>query len=316
MLRSIRFLLVSMLLLPSLAAAATSSVGIPTGGIWFSKEPFFVGDQILVNTLVFNATDGVVRGTLELLDGLTILQQKDVAVDAGDSKIVSFPVQVTRGRHAFHIRIAGGDVTGKGGITIPVKTSGDYVGQTSELKREAAISPELPVVDVPKSTSSVAVATTSAFTSKDAQGVADVVEKVLPAKVVEPVVNFAVPIIGATESFRVGQANSNTERINSTVGDLAKDIGVAKVLGITTEATSTGRVATSTLLSKFTGWSVFREGITSNNFIKSPFGYVKLFLYLLYHAVVSAAWFFYGLSAFILFKLFLYVKRLIFPVAS
>lgn len=312
MLRNARYLFLLMLVAPFFASAATSSVGIPTGGIWFSKEPFFVGDQITVNTLVFNATGDVVRGTLELLDGVTILQQKDIAVDAGDSKIVSFPVQVTRGKHAFHIRVAGGDFTGKGGVSIAVKTTGDYVGQTTELKREAAANP-VATTPVSTATSTVGVSTTTAITSKDAQGLADTVEKVIPAKVVEPVVNFAVPIVGATESFRVGQANANTERIDATVHDLAGQLGVAKVLGASTEATSSSKVSTSTMLAKATGWAVFREGITSNNIIKSPFGYVKLFLFLLYHAIVSAAWLFYGVCALILVKLILFVKGLIFP---
>lgn len=302
------------LLLPFFASAATSSVGIPTGGIWFSKEPFFVGDQITVNTLVFNATPDVVRGTLELLDGLTILQQKDVAVDPGDSKVIAFPVQVTRGNHSFHIRVAGGDFTGQGGATIPVKTTGDYVGQTVELKRVAVANPALAApLSSAKATSSVVVSTTTAFSSKDAQGVADTVEQVIPAKVVEPVVNFAVPIIGATESFRVGQANANTDRINQTIGDIAKQLGIAKVLGESVVATNTPKASTSTLLSKITGWSIFRGGITSNNFIQSPFGYIKLFLFLLYHWIVSTAWLFYAVIAFILFKIFMYVKGMIFP---
>lgn len=316
MLRKARYLIITVLLMPVLASAAVNSVGIPTGGIWFSKEPFFVGDQITVNTLVFNATPNVIRGSLELLDGPTILQQKDVALDSGDSKVISFPVQVTRGKHAYHIRVAGGDFTGEGGTPIVVRTTGDYVAQTVELKREAVVNPALATTPVePKSTSSVGIATTSAITSKDAQGVADAIEKVLPAKVVEPVVNFAVPIIGATESFRVDQANANTKRIDGTIGDLARQIGVAKVLGASTEATSSAKAASQAVPEKTSAWAIFGKGITSNNFIQSPFGYIKLFFFLLYHAVVSAAWLFYGLSALILVKIFLYVKSLIFPPA-
>ena len=97
MLRSIWKFSYIFFIAPIFAFAATVPAGIPTGGIWFSKEPFYVGDQISVNTLVFNATSDVIRGSLELLDGVTILQQKDVAVDPGDSSVVSFPVQVTRG---------------------------------------------------------------------------------------------------------------------------------------------------------------------------------------------------------------------------
>jgi hypothetical protein len=190
------------------------------------------------------------------------------------------------------------------------------VAQTVELKREAVVNPALVATPVEsKSTSSASVATTSAITSKDAQNVADTVEKVLPAKVVEPVVNFAVPIIGATESFRVDQANANTKRIDGTIGELAQQIGIAKVLGVSTEATSSGKLAAQTIPEKSSAWSIFGKGITSSNFIKSPFGYIKLFFFLLYHAVVSAAWLFYGLTALVLVKIFLYVKSLIFPPA-
>lgn len=316
MLRNARYLFITALFLPVFASAAVNSVGIPTGGIWFSKEPFFVGDQITVNTLVFNASPDVIRGSLELLDGLTILQQKDIAVDSGDSKVLSFPVQVTRGKHSYHIRVAGGDFTGAGGTSISVKTTGDYVAQTALLNREASVNPTLAALPAgAASTSVVDIATTTVITGKDAQGLADTIEQVLPAKVVEPVVNFAVPIIGATESFRVDQANANTKRIDGTIGDIAKQIGIAKVLGVSTEATTTGKASLQALPEKTSAWSIFGKGVTSGNFIQSPFGYIKLFFFLLYHAIVSAAWLFYGLSALILVKIFLYVKSLIFPAA-
>jgi hypothetical protein len=316
MLRNARRLVILAFIVPMFASAATSSVGIPTGGIWFSKEPFFVGDQITVNTLVFNATGEVVRGSLELLDGTVILQQKDVAVDPGDSKVISFPVQVTRGAHTFQIRVAGGDFTGSGGVPIATKSTGHYVGQTIELKRTAVANPAL-VQSAPIAAPTLAdVSTTSPITSSDAQGVADSVEKVIPAKVVEPVVSLAVPVIGATESFRVGQANASTRRISDTINDLTKTIGVEKVLGVSTSTVGSAKSSAAALLSKITAWSIFRTGVTSSNFVQSPFGYIKLFIFLLFHAIISAAWLFYGISAFILFKIFMYVKRLIFPVSA
>ncbi len=315
--RLTRIFLFMLLCLPSAAAAVTSPAGIPTGGIWFSKEPFYVGDQITVNSLVFNASTVVVRGSLELLDGPTILQQKDVVLNPGDSKIISFPLQVTRGKHAYQIRVANGDFTDQGGLPVVLGSSGDYVDHTLALERTAMVTPVQAVPtgeDVSQSsTSTFAINAADPITAKDAQGVASAVEKVIPPSIVQPVVNAAVPVIGATESFRVGEANANAKRIGVTIGDLASELGTAKVLGASTEATSSKKGIISAVMEKISAWGVFRRGLTTGNFIQSPFGYVKLFFFLLYHALISSAWVFYGVAAAALIKALFYVKNLIFP---
>lgn len=349
-------------LFPALAFAAETPVGIPSGGIWFSKEPFFAGEQITISTVVFNSSAGEVNGTLELMDKDVLLEKKDVSIAAHDNKVINFPITVSEGNHAFSVKIINGDILVKNATTIANSVGSKSVyfsSKTGEVVKDVLkdtdsdgiadkldddidgdgllndqekkiktdpLNPDtdgdgiLDGADKRPLTPDLLPPATKPITAEDTKKVGEAVEKVLPKGVVQPVVNVATPVIGSVESFRVGQANNNNERISGTIDDIMDKVGTAKVLGTTTAftASSTKGQATSSQITKTgtgkpTGWNVFRKGVTTkDDFVKSPFGYIKLFGLLIYQFIVENTWVFYIVILAIIVRFFIWAKRKIF----
>lgn len=358
-----RALLVSIFFILPVFAFAEAPAGIPSGGIWFSKEPFFAGEQITISTVVFNSTQNEVTGTLELMDKDTLLERKEVSVSAHDNKIVNFPITVSEGKHAFSVKISNGDMLIKNSTTtaqsvgsknayFSSKTGevvkdvlkdtdsdgvadkndddidGDGLSNDNEKKLKTdPFNPDtdgdgiLDGVDKRPLIQDLLPPATKPITAEDTQKVAKTVEKVIPSSVVQPVVNVATPVIGSVESFRVDQANDNNERINSTIDNIIDKVGTAKVLGTTTiqAASTTKDKATTTIQAgktvtgKPTGWTVFKKGVsTKDDFVKTPFGYIKLFGLLIYQFIVENTWVFYLVILAVIVKLIIFAKRKIF----
>lgn len=336
-------------------ASAQSLAGIPSGGIWFSKDPFFAGEQITVNTVVFNATENEIRGTLEFLDGDALIEKKEITLAASENRVIGFTLLVTEGKHAFRVRVAGGDFIGKEGAPLQLKlqkgVSGDYAVQTTQAVRDAlkdtdtdgiadindsdidgdrlsneqekklGTNPKiadtdgdgiLDGVDKNPLRPDVIPGVVKAITSEDTEKVAEKVEKILPTSVVRPVLDVATPVIGTMETFRVGQANRNNERIVGTIDDIIEKVGTTKVLGAQAKASTTATGTIESVTGKPTGWSVFGKGVTSSDFVKTPFGYVKLLFFLVFQWLVGKAWIFYVVISLVVFRLLVSLKRFVF----
>ncbi len=350
--RYIPFLL-SLIFLP-VFAFANSTAGIPSGGLWFSKDPFFAGDAITISTVVFNATQNDITGNLELMDKESVLEKKEITLLAGQNKVVEFPVSISEGKHVFSIRVAGGDFNIKGGTALQLKSksgNGSYLiettkvvrdalkdtdsdgiadiydtdidgdGLTNELEKKLGTNAYLADTDGdsildgvdknPLKIDKLPSATVS-ISSSDTKKVTDSVEKIIPAGVVSPVANVATPIISTIESVRVGEANRNNLRISNSIDDIIDNVGTSKVLGAHTEATSTKSGVIKSPTGKPSGYEVLKTSTSNGNFSKTPFGYTKLFLLVIYQFILSNIWVFYILLLIIVLRILIGIKRRIF----
>ncbi len=350
MLRRVFFII--LFLFPALSFAK-SPAGIPSEGIWFSKEPFFAGEEISISTVVFNSSKYEIEGTVELLDNDKLIESKKISLSPNDNKIVSFKLQVTEGKHSFKVRVADTNINDtKGEVVLNSSSSNAYYSPKSGVvsrvvfkdsdsdgisdiedtdidgdsltnteEKKLGTDPKNPDTDSdgildgadkrPLKIDTIP-STVTPITESDTKKVANSVEKVIPKNVVEPVVSVAVPVIGAVESFRVGQANNVNGKVESSIDTIIDKVGTSKVLGTSDEA----KQASSTSLTKTgkpTGWSVFKRGVTEKDqFVKTPFGYVKLAFFLILSFILSHTWIFYIVLLAVIIKILIFIKKLIF----
>lgn len=333
---------------------AESSAGIPSGGLWFSKEPFFAGEQIKVSTIVYNATTNDIVGSLELMDKGTLIEKKEVTLSAGQNKVIDFDVVISEGKHVFSIKISGGDFNIKDGVPLALKTksgAGAYVVETTKVVRDALKDTDkdgqadINDIDIDGDSLTNEKETklgtnlynpdtdndgildgadknplkfdslpseTKSITESDTKEIANKVEQVIPASIVNPIANAATPVIGKMESIRVDEANRNSVRVSNSIDDIIEKVGTAKVLGAQTQSTSSKNVVTKGITGKPSGFEVFKTSFTGDNFSKTPFDYVKLFLLVLYQFILSHSLIFYIVIALILVKIIIIIKRKVF----
>ncbi len=327
-----------------------ASAGIPGGGIWFSKDPFFAGDEITIYTLVFNASSQPVKGELEFLDADALLGRKNVELAPGEHKTVGYVTTVSEGKRAFRVRIAGGDFTDGDGDPLQLKNTkaseGGFVVQTQQVLRTVLKDtdkdgvPDASDIDIDgdglANEKEKAIGTNSYLADTDGDGILDgtdqnptvrdalpsvtetvkiadkdalasTLEKVLPGKVVEPIVSITTPVIGSIEGFRVSQANKNNERIVSRVDSIVEKVGSGQIVA-STSATAT----LPQLAGKPSPWHLLWRGVVDVSLVRSPFDYAILFFSLLYHILMTYVWIFYVALAIVVVKIIILAKNFLF----
>jgi hypothetical protein len=332
----IRFsvMLLFVVFFPAPLFAATAPAGVPKDALWFSKDPFFVGETITVFTVVYNSTSYRLSGTMELRDGTTTISKKDFIVDTlGASQIVSFPLTVTAGNHLFTVAITQNELRKEGGtlstdLLAETKTTGakryadldtdtdgigniidtddDGDGLTDAEEKKLKTDPLDPDTDgdllpdgkdphpLIKDKTDIATTSLPSFSIPKSDPVSFVEEKI-KTTLPEPIVSKAVPILGSIEDFRTRQAGDADERVSGLI------------------ATIKGTTSTP-LLETHTGarWLTLGQGVTHGDVAKSPFAYAKLFFVLVWHFVTSSVYVFYVLILLIIFKLIRFLFRLFF----
>ncbi len=323
----------SALSVPLGASALSVPAGVLKDQIWFSKDPFFVGDTITIFTFVFNSSYYRLSGTMVLKDGTTTIDKKTFTVlPAGGSQVVSFPWTVTSGQHNFSAKISDNQldkVTG-GVVDTPISTT-----QTILVKRFADLDTDHDGVG------------NLTDTDDDGDGLSDIEEKKLgtdplnpdtdgdgmpdgkdpypltkevppplpppapllpvnPIKTLEqsistnapePVSSTAIPVIGFVEDVRVSQAKAANKSVVKTALTVASNSVVEKRGGAATPLPTSA-------------WGVFADGITSGNATKTPFEHMKLFLALVWQFFTSNIYAFYALLLLVIYK----VVRLVFQL--
>jgi hypothetical protein len=316
------------MIIPAPLFAASLPAGVPKDGLWFSKDPFFVGETITVFTVVYNSTSYRLSGTMELRDGTTTVSKKDFIVDTlGASQIVSFPWVVTAGNHLFTVVITQNELRKEGGTLstdslIETKTTGakrfadldtdhDDIGnivdtdddgdgltdleektlKTDPLNTDTDGDGILDGKDVhPLTKDKADIATTSpSLTTPRKSDPVSFVEEKIKTTLPEPIVSKAVPILGSIEDFRTRQAGDADARVHKSI---------ATIKGSTGE--------------KDTGWAVLGDGVQHGDVAKSPFAYVKLFFTLVWHFVTSSVYVFYILILLLIFKIVRSILRFFF----
>ncbi len=313
------FGIVCTVFLPFMAIAATMPAGLPSDLLWFSKDPFTVGDHLTISTVVFNSTEYQFTGTLELNDGTTTIGTKTFSVGAGGgAEIISFPWVATGGAHSFSVAITENELAGAGGqVNATLLTK-----KTFNIKRLAKNLPVVRVVETATTSPEVAQAAEGKIAGK-ISGIEEAIQQKIPA----PVTEVATPIVGAIEDFRKEQAINTATRIASTLREIALNEATSTVstesvvLGVattspkkkntqvaTTTATST-REAPSNISG---GWSTVGGGILHGGVIKSPFQYLALLFFLVVNFFTTNAYAFYIFFAVLIFWFIRWVIRFFF----
>lgn len=96
-----------LLIIPSSSSASLQyGAGLAPQNVWFSKDPFVVGDQILISTIVFNGSPYRYGGVVEVSDNFTSIGAKTFLLESNSPPmIISLPWTVTSGEHAFRVRV-------------------------------------------------------------------------------------------------------------------------------------------------------------------------------------------------------------------
>lgn len=312
-----------LLLTPTLVQAETVPAGVADRALWFSKEPFFEGEGITIYTLLFNSGTNQLSGTLTLSDGTTTIAAKTfTVVGGGASSVVAFPWKVTGGSHVFSAAI-----TSKEFLTTTLAQTNDTVStpKTGEVKRFADLDTDADGLgnktDTDDDNDGLADleekknGTNPLAADTDGDGIIDkldphplvkeVTKKILepetaiaaePAtlptavadKLPEPVLNTAIPVIGAIESYRLKQETAGEASLQKTIGELAS------------HATSSVAYANP---AKPTGWEVFKEGALSEDVMRTPFQYVKLLFQILWQSILGNTYIFYLLLLFLAYSI-------------
>lgn len=321
-----------LILTPHLAQAETVPAGVADRALWFSKEPFFEGESITIYTLLFNSGTNQLSGTLTLYDGTTTIAAKTFSVvGGGASSVVAFPWKVTGGSHVFTAVI-----TSKEFLTTTLAQANDTVStpKTGEVKRFADLDTDADGLGNKTDTDDdndgltdleeKRIGSNPLVVDTDTDGIIDKLDphpltkepakKILetetaiaaePAtlptavadKLPEPVLNTAIPVIGAIESYRIKQEATAEASLQKTIGELAS------------YATSSGAYADP---AKPTGWEVFKEGALSEQVIKTPFQYVKLLFQILWQSLLGNTYVFYAFLLFIAFSIVRFVWGIFF----
>ncbi len=118
-------------------SGVAQTVGVVQGNIWYSKDPFFVGDSIRIYTGVFNGAAYDITGTVEFFDADLRIGSSTFAVPAnGGLREVSIPWTAAFGSHSISATIS--SIAPKVGSQTVVVTN----KQTVSDKRAVAVNTE------------------------------------------------------------------------------------------------------------------------------------------------------------------------------
>lgn len=254
---------------PSALFAATLSAGVPMDPIWFSKDPFFEGDQITIFTPLYNSSAYRFSGTVELHDGTGTIGAKQFTLDPkGASEIFAFSWKAERGEHTFSIAIVNGKFIGSGKTLVDLPIS---AGTTGVVKRSV----------IPKQETSASVPKTPTADNVTYREEA----RYLNTKIPESALRNVLPIVESVEAFRVNQATRANTMRNEIVAELSPG-GVLSDSGV---------------------WGIFTEGALAGDIIRTPWEYVKLFFALGYQFLTANIYAFYILCSYILYRVIRFV---------
>lgn len=116
------FLLFFLLVPFAVSAAPLSNAGFLQGGIWYSKDPFFAGDEVRVYAALFNSGNEDITGTIEFLDNKGSIGSSDFFVERG-GKFTQVWVDwtATEGEHLIEAVIIKASIAGAGDETLPIE---------------------------------------------------------------------------------------------------------------------------------------------------------------------------------------------------
>lgn len=308
------------LIAPMLLHAAT--IGISPERVWLSKENFFSGETVNVSTVVVNSATKTLRGTVEFLDGTTVIGTKEFTIKEGNSEILSITWVASYGTKSISARIVnpilgdssfslgGSQSSGKVSQFIDLDTDGDRVGnkidtdddndgltdidelkkKTDPLVKDTDQDGAIDSMDAHPLTPDQPIPVTKQVNTKEPLVSTTTIDLAIVPDEIEPVAERS---LGKSEGFRLAQK----EKIDTQVTLL-----VNEAKGTTTPFNNVERE----------GWREMVRSVESGDLIKTPFTYVKLFFSLCYQLFVSHAWLYYSALALIVFSLLRILRSMIF----
>jgi hypothetical protein len=107
-----RFILLSILIVPSFVFAETLNAGFVQGNIWYSKDIFFVGETVRIYSGIFNGGSSDVLGTATFYDNNNLIGSTEFSVAGGGRlREVWVDWKVTEGEHAISAKILSAKVS-------------------------------------------------------------------------------------------------------------------------------------------------------------------------------------------------------------
>lgn len=276
----------SVFFLPVSALAAPLPAGIQ-GRLWFSQDPIITGETVTVYALVYNSSDQILNGMIQLHDGSLIINKKPFTIDAhGGSRVLSFPVLITAGSHSFYAILTDVALQSDDGSTIGIFPTLSVV--TTSTEKRTAVNTAV-VVPTKAASSSVPALVSAAqvLETTSAQVVGDTMNQISDSAPVS-VAAHALPFIGGVEAFRSDQAESSLERMHALENILP--------VKLSTTSSSGQNIKPNT-------WTYLTSGVSNGEMFKTPFRYIELFLLLVWNFLTAHVIVFYALVIFLLYKL-------------
>ena len=292
-------------LFPTPLLAGSVPAGFSKDQIWFSKDPFFVGDSIFINTLIYNSSPYQFEGIVTLKDATTTIDKRTFTVQGGgSSQVISFPWIVTAGKHDFSALIVSDVFTsGTSSITsasIPatettkVKRFADYDKNTNGVGDSTEPPPPVRPVAQTKLTPTI-------LTNPLPDNPISLVEYTISNDAPAPVAALALPVVGSVESFRVDQGTKASKNLTNIETRIASQ-----------NATTTNALLSSARTHASLGWSMLKNSATEGGLWKTPFDYLKLFIALIGHFFTVNVYAFYVLFLLILYQIVRTLIRIFF----
>ncbi|MBI5817264.1 MAG: hypothetical protein HZB09_02450 [Candidatus Yonathbacteria bacterium] len=119
------------------------NVGFPARGVWYSKDSFFEGEEILIHVIAFNDAGGTFSGVMEFYDGSALLGKVPFSItDTQKVKVISLKWKATAGDHRISASITGAQLALSNGtvlaLTLPSsKTSESPIFVDQDINHNA-----------------------------------------------------------------------------------------------------------------------------------------------------------------------------------
>ena len=194
----------------SFAQSSTAiNAGFVPGNIWYSKDPFYDGDQIKIYTLIFDPQQSTLSGTVDFFDQNILLGTKTFSVQAGAVKDISVNWTVTAGTHIIFAKIENAEFLAANGTTTDAGLAGTETEKSSRI-----VTPKIIL-----GTSDANTDQGSGTLGGSVQNLADTVKNNIPNFISTPIINTT----NALETFRQDTAatsDNNTAKTSAEIKTL------------------------------------------------------------------------------------------------
>lgn len=267
-------LVITLSLLFSLNVFAETAInsGFIPGQIWYSKESLVEGETVNIHTAIWNGEKETVSAKVEFYDKNVILGTREISISSGELKDVYIPWKITAGDHVISAKT----------ISSTVLISGK--NEKVILNRTVTENDKQFVPVLIKNAEGEKVSETD-FLKNQIDKASSGIGSIIPSEVITPITSG----LGIIDNLRT----NTLAQVNTIVDATKKDIG--KVLG----ASTVGQKIPSKI----------DKVSSTEDAIKKPIAYIKLFLFSAFSFVLGSRVVFYTLIALILFFIFRGVYR-------